>query len=175
MQNTVWLNEKEIIVILNEHYKKQGFAVKKARPSDSFHYLLEVITEPLKDFTFNYQLEKLETTDHLLEKVIKMPTQKRHNVFDFSSINSDEAKAIIKNRILTRLSEKERMIMIEIYELCPQTICKGAPKSLRGEKITRSVQNLYKLFPKTEARKMVSVHRRIIDDLRNALHEFQKK
>jgi hypothetical protein len=174
MQNTVWLTEQEVITILNEHYKKQGFAVRKVKRPDSFHDFLEIVTEPLKDFTFHYQLEKLETTDHLLEKVVKMPTQKRNNVFDFSSLNSDEAKAIIKNYILARLSEQERMIMIEIYELCPQTVCKGAPKSLAGKKIARSVQNLYKLFPRTEADKMVSVHRRIINDLRNALHEFQK-
>jgi hypothetical protein len=64
--------------------------------------------------------------------------------------------------------------MIEIYELCPQTICKGAPKNLKGEKINRSLDNLYKIFPRTEARKMVSVHRRLIEDLRKALSEFQK-
>ncbi len=174
MQNTEWLNEKELIIILNEHYKKLGFAVRKAKNSDNYHYLLEITTEPLKDFKFDYQLEKLEVTDHLLEKITKMPTQKRNNVFDFSTLNKDESKAIIKNHILARLSEKERMIMIEIYELCPQTICKGAPTNLKGEKINRSLDNLYKIFPRAEARKMVSGHRRIIEDLRKALSEFQK-
>lgn len=175
MQNTEWLTEKELITILNEHYRKLGFAVRKVKNSDSHHYLLELTTEPLKDFEFDYQLEKLEVTDHLLEKITKMPTQKRNNVFDFSTLNKDESKAIIKNHILARLSENERMIMIEIYELCPKTICKGAPKNLKGEKIKRSLDNLYKIFPRTEARKMVSVHRRLIENLRKALSEFQKK
>ena len=173
MKNIIHINEEELIVILNKHYKKLGFVVNQAKKSESIYGLIEVTTEPIKDFAFNYNLEKLRITDHLLEKVFTIPTQKKKNIFNLSSINKDDAKKVLKKYILNDISEKERMLMIEIYELCPQTICKGAPKNSKGQKKIHSLNNLYQIFPWTEARKMVPVHRRIINDLRNILNESQ--
>ena len=118
------LSNKDLISLVKSHFQNLGVEVgnvKFYQNKEEVFPCIEFDARPSLSRSFEYDLNSLTITSRLLNRITRMPKQRKKKRYTFDL--KDQEKLVKKIReIILQFSKPDQQILIEVYGLCRNTI-----------------------------------------------------